>query len=181
MKLEQGYHHDALRLRAVEKWAARFRAGRITVEDDERPGRHPQNNLGDAFVRFLEKQPHALSREISNAVYSSQTTILRVLDDLGLRFFAPKWIPHRLSDVQKADEAELSQRMFDVMQGLGPERQKYLITGNESWIYWDNQRCGMWPEDRDEIPPNVNPTISSKGRWFLLISRSVVLFPLNSF
>jgi hypothetical protein len=65
------------------------------------------------------------------------------LDDLGLRFFAPTWISHRLSDAQKADRVELSQHMLDMMQELGLKQQKYLITGDESWIYWDNQRRGM--------------------------------------
>jgi hypothetical protein len=71
--------------------------------------------------------------------------------------------------------------MLDMMQGLGPKQQKYLITRDESWIYWDNQRRGMWAQDRDELAPNVKRTISSKRQWFLLISHSVVLFPLNSF
>jgi hypothetical protein len=52
--------------------------------------------------------------------------------------------------------------MLDMIQGLGPKRQKYLITGDESWIYWDDQRRGMWAQDRDELPPNVKRTISSK-------------------
>jgi hypothetical protein len=64
-KLEQGYRQDAVRLRAVEKWAARFRVGRETVENDERPERPRQNDLGDAVLKFLEKQPHSSSREIS--------------------------------------------------------------------------------------------------------------------
>jgi hypothetical protein len=54
-KLEQGYHQDALHLRAAEKWAARFRAGRESVEDDEMPGMRHQNDFGDAVLRFLEK------------------------------------------------------------------------------------------------------------------------------
>jgi histone-lysine N-methyltransferase SETMAR len=52
--------------------------------------------------------------------------------------------------------------MLDMMQGLGPKRQKYLITGEESWIHWDNQHRGMWAQDRNELPPNVKRTISSK-------------------
>jgi hypothetical protein len=116
-KLEQGYHQDALRFRAVGKWPARFHAGRKTVEDDERPGRPAQNDLSDAVLRFLEKQPHSSSREISRALYSPRTTILRVLDDLGLPFFPPRWMPHRLSDAQKADRVELSQHLLEMMQG----------------------------------------------------------------
>jgi hypothetical protein len=46
-------------------------------------------------------------------------------------------------------------------QRFGPKQQKHLITGDESWIYWDNQRRGIWTQDRDELPPNVKQTISS--------------------
>jgi hypothetical protein len=70
--------------------------------------------------------------------------------------------------------------MLDMIQGFGPRQQKYPITVDESWIYWDNQRRGMCAPNRDEPPPNVKWTISSKRRWFLLISHVVVLFPLNS-
>jgi hypothetical protein len=52
--------------------------------------------------------------------------------------------------------------MLDMMQGLGPKQHKYLIIGDESWIYWDNQNRGMWAQDRDGLPPNVKRTISSK-------------------
>jgi hypothetical protein len=70
-------------------------------------------------------------------------------------------MPHRLSEVQKADRVELSQRMLDMMWVLGPKQQQYLITGDESSIYWDNQRGGMLAQNRDELPPNVKRTISS--------------------
>jgi histone-lysine N-methyltransferase SETMAR len=80
----------------------------------------------------------------------------------GKNFFAPRWTPHRLSDAQRADGVEPSQHVLDMMQGLGPKQQKYLITVDESRIYWDNQRRGMWAQDRDELPPNGKRTISPK-------------------
>jgi hypothetical protein len=63
---------------------------------------------------------------MSKALYSPRTTILRVLDDLGLRFFAPMWIPHRLFDTQKANRVELSQHMLDMMQGLARNNRNIL-------------------------------------------------------
>jgi hypothetical protein len=52
--------------------------------------------------------------------------------------------------------------MLDMVQGLGLKQQKYLITGDESWIYWDNQRRGMRTEGRHELTLNVKRMISSK-------------------
>jgi hypothetical protein len=123
-KLEQGYHKDALRLRPVEKWAVSFRAGRETVEDDAMLGSHPQNDLGDAVLRFLEEQPNSSFRKISKPLYSRRTTILPVLDDLGLRLFATRWISHRLSDAEKTERVGLSQHMLDMIQGPGPKQHK---------------------------------------------------------
>jgi hypothetical protein len=65
------------------------------------------------------------------------------LNDLRLGFFAPTWILHRLSDAQKADSVEFSQQLLDMMQRLGPKQQKYVISGDEFWIYWNNQRRRM--------------------------------------
>jgi hypothetical protein len=38
LKRKGAYHRDKLRLRAPDEWAARFRAGLETLENDERPG-----------------------------------------------------------------------------------------------------------------------------------------------
>jgi hypothetical protein len=154
-------------------------AGRLSRMTRGQEG--PQNDLDDVVLRFLEKQLHSSSRWIGKALYSPWTTILRVLDDTGLRFFAPTWIPHRLSNAQKADRVEFPHHMLGIMQELGPKQQKYLITEDESWIDGDNRRRRILAQNRGELPPNVEQTISSKRRWFLLISRAVVLFPLNYF
>jgi hypothetical protein len=110
----------------------RFRAGQETVQDDKRPERPHQNDLGEEVLRFLERQPHSSFSEINKALLSPRTTILRVFDNFGLRFFAPRWIPYLLSDAQKADRVELSQHMLDMMQRLSTKQRKYLITGDES-------------------------------------------------
>jgi histone-lysine N-methyltransferase SETMAR len=161
-KLQLAYHEDALCLRAVEKWAARFRAGQETVDDETRPGRPAISDLSEAILQFLERQPHSSSRDISKALYLPKTTVLRIMHEIGLHFFAPRWVPYRLSDAQKADRVTICKNLIDMMISLGPKQAKYLITGDESWIYWDNQLRGMWAEDRDDVPPNVNRMVSSK-------------------
>jgi histone-lysine N-methyltransferase SETMAR len=52
--------------------------------------------------------------------------------------------------------------MLQVMQDLDPKQRKYLITSDESWIFWKNHHRGMWTEDREEVPPNVKRMICSK-------------------
>jgi hypothetical protein len=68
-KLAKGYGLDALCLRAVQKWAARFRAGEHDVEDDDRSGPPPQTDLCDAILRFLEKPVLFIARCQQGALY----------------------------------------------------------------------------------------------------------------
>jgi hypothetical protein len=52
--------------------------------------------------------------------------------------------------------------MLQITKDLGPKQQKYLITGDENWIFWDNNHLGMWVQDREDIPANAKKMISSK-------------------
>jgi hypothetical protein len=63
---------------------------------------------------------------------------------------------------QTADRVALSPHTLELMPGLGREQHKYLITEDESWICWDNRCCGMWAQDRNDLPPNTGPTVSSE-------------------
>jgi hypothetical protein len=71
--------------------------------------------------------------------------------------------------------------MPQVMQDLGPKQRKYLMTGDESWIFWDNHHHGMWTEDGEEMPPNVKRMISSKqamlSAYFLRTGFVSIEFP----
>jgi hypothetical protein len=48
------------------------------------------------------------------------------------------------------------------MQDLNSKQRKYLITGDESWIFWDTHHREMWAEDREEVPPNLKRLSCSK-------------------
>jgi hypothetical protein len=81
-------------------------------------------------------------------------------------------IPHRPSEEQKVDRVTLAQDMLQLMQDLRPKQRKYLITGDENWIFWDNHHRGMWAEDREEVPPNVKRMIRSKNDVVGILSRT---------
>jgi histone-lysine N-methyltransferase SETMAR len=161
-KLAKGYGQDALCLRTVQKSAAQFRAGQENVEDDERSARPPQTDIRDVILRFLEKNPHSSSRNISKALFIPKATILRLLTDLGLKFHQARWIPHRLSEQQKADRVAISQEMQQTMNDLARKSHEYLITGGETWIFRDHNHRGMWVQDGEDVPANVKRMISSK-------------------
>jgi hypothetical protein len=61
-KLAKGYGRDALCLRAVQKWVARFRAGQHDVEDDDRSGLRLKRIFAMPFSVFLRKPAPFIAR-----------------------------------------------------------------------------------------------------------------------
>ena len=66
----------------VSRWATRFREGRVTINDDQRPGR-PKTSTDERSVRlvadFLEQDRRATCEEISQATGISPTSVFRIL------------------------------------------------------------------------------------------------------
>jgi hypothetical protein len=52
--------------------------------------------------------------------------------------------------------------MLQMIRGLGPKQQNYLITSDEPWIFWDNDHRGMWVQDIEEVLANAKKMISSR-------------------
>jgi hypothetical protein len=75
LKLQKDYREDAFRIRGLEKWATRFRAGQITAE--VRLGKPPRTDFSDAVLPFLERQADASSRMMRKVLCSPKATVLR--------------------------------------------------------------------------------------------------------
>jgi hypothetical protein len=89
-KLSLVYGKDALCQRTVDTWAARFWIEKTSVEDDERPGSLSIDNLSYAVSGYLNRNFHTSCRKIAKDLFISTTTILRVFDEMGLRFFVAR-------------------------------------------------------------------------------------------
>jgi hypothetical protein len=118
------YEQDALGLRALQKWAARFRTGQEDVNDNDRSGGPPQTDICDLILRFLETKPHSSSRDVTETSFLPKTLILRVLADLGFKCYKARWIPHWLSWQKKADRGTLPRTGFISIE-FPPQGQKY--------------------------------------------------------
>jgi hypothetical protein len=84
------------------------------------------------------------------------------LADLGLKFYQARWIPQQCSEQDKADKANLSRDMLQMMTDLRPRQQKYLITGDETWICWDNDHRETLAREREDGLAHAKKTISSQ-------------------
>lgn len=132
------YGQDAVSRKCVYEWFVRLRAGRESVEDEPRSGRPctsrtPENT---ERVRVLLTNDRRLTlRLIAEELGISKDTVGTIVhEELGKRKICSRFVPHMLTDEQKARRCETSGDFIDTCD-RDPTFLGSIVTGDESWCY----------------------------------------------
>lgn len=136
---------------AVRKWFARFKSGDTSLEDKEGRGR-PSDFDDQALLTAVEEDESLTTRMLAADFNVDQSTIVRRLKKLGKVWKLAGWVPHELSDNNKADRVRI---FTDLLQrNQQTPFLKNLVTGDESWLLFKNVK-------RKKVC--VSPSVSPKG------------------
>ncbi|UYV60396.1 K02A2.6-like [Cordylochernes scorpioides] len=172
--LNKAFPNDAPKRTTVFEWHSRFKAGRISIEDDPRQGR-PKFQRTDENVKkitdLIKENPRTTLLELEQDTGISKTTIGRIVtEDLKLKKTPAKFIPRFLTNEQKLCRLATCEDMME-MTRTDPEWKDKIITGDETWVYgYDPETKPQTAEWRD-IAPNdffLFPKLKAvlKGRHF---------------
>jgi histone-lysine N-methyltransferase SETMAR len=160
--LSETYGDDAPSQRFVYKWAQRFRDGRKSLEDDPRSGR-PKTTAGlaEAISEILQERPFESVRTLAATLEVSRETIRETLhNELGLRKFVIRLVPHSLSPSQKQKRVEVSLQILHHLES--PGGCDNVITGDETWVFHENAHDSVWAASSAEAGTRVSRTIGAK-------------------
>jgi hypothetical protein len=162
-ELEAVYGHEALSLAAVKKWRKRFLNGRVSLDDDPRSGRPPVSDLAESVRTLLEETPFISCKRMCSKLRIAKTTCLRVLhDQLGFRKCYFRWIPHALSENQVQCRITFSEELLQVLHHARETNFDNLLTGDESWFYYEYPHDSAWAASRATLPTRTARKIGSK-------------------
>ncbi|KAJ4435152.1 hypothetical protein ANN_23728 [Periplaneta americana] len=166
----------------------RFREGKETIEDEPRSGRPSTSRTPEMIekVRQMLAQDRRLTlRLIAEELDISKDTVHTIVrDDLGKRKICSRFVPHKLTDEQKAKRMETS-RDFISMCDQDPLLLKTIVTGDETWCYQfdpESKRQSMsWCSPTSPRPKKkksrlqkskrirrVRHELHKTGKWMLL-------------
>ncbi|UYV72352.1 hypothetical protein LAZ67_9002754 [Cordylochernes scorpioides] len=136
--LNKAFPNDAPKRTTVFEWHSRFKAGRISIEDDPRQGR-PIFQRTDENVQkitdLIKENPRTTFLELEQDTGISKTTIGRiVIEDLKLKKTPAKFISRFLTNEQKLCRLATCEDMLE-MTRTDPEWKDKIITGDETWVY----------------------------------------------
>ncbi|KAI6655363.1 Transposase [Oopsacas minuta] len=124
--LEEVYKDAALPYSTVVDWARRFREGRVSIEDGARIGR-PVSSASDKNILevsvLLKEDPHITLVEIADAVGISTGTAQAIVhDNMKIRKICARWVPHLLTQVQKAKKVQCSTKLLSELDRADSRR-----------------------------------------------------------
>ena len=99
------YGPQTISMRTVFRWVKAFKAGKFSVEDDTRPGRH-KTSVTKAYiaaVKMVVEQDARLSvKDIASCTGISECSVQTILKKrLDLRKVCARWVPYLLTEEQK--------------------------------------------------------------------------------
>ena len=120
------------------EWYSRFKNGRLSFEDDSRPGR-PSTSHTEETVACVREIIHAdrrlTIREVAEDVGVAFGTCQKILtEDLQMRRVSAKFVPRLLTAEQTDDRVSICTDLRERAQN-DPNFMSSLITGDESWVY----------------------------------------------
>lgn len=136
-ELMKVYGNDAPHYQTIRKWFASFKKGNKCLKYANPSGR-PKTFKDEELIDALKEQRGATSRNIAEKIDCNQTTVCRRLKKMNLRWRKTQEVPHELSEKNKLDRLNACKRLLK-KQKKTPFLKK-LITCDEKWVLYDNNR-----------------------------------------
>ena len=153
----------------IQFWFSEFAAGRTIVSDSPRPGRPRSQDLDDAVCRMVEQDPHISARAISLELGVARDTVLNILHNtLGLDHYHLRWVPHALTQAQKAIRVAKARDLLDNINSLSSTGLSYLLTSDESWFMHSNPHSSAWSTSRDAAGTVPSPTLTREKTMIIV-------------
>lgn len=170
-ELDSVYGDSAPSFTTVKFWAAEFKRGRRSLEDDERPGRPKTVTTNDniAKVHQLVLDDRRIKvREIAEIMKMSKETVCHILNqDLGMRKLSARWVPRLLTLDHKRARMNISSALLAQFRGNKTEFWRRLITVDETWIHHytpeTKNQSKQWIE-KGEPAPKKPKAVYSAGK-----------------
>jgi hypothetical protein len=137
--------------------------GRTELFDNTGSGRPLQNDLGDALRGMLQEFSFTSCKRLCVHFRIAKATCLRILHDvLHSKQFNLRWAPHSLDDTPKAERVSLSADLVRVLKENQKTGFRNILTGDESWFYFEYPNQSVWVPSRDEVPERIKQKIETE-------------------
>ena len=137
--MTSAFEDEAPSKTTIYRWFSEFQRERVSLSDAPREGRPKtaitQENI-NAVQKLIEEDRHVTYREIQTSLGIGMSQIQKILhDELWVRKLISRWVPHNLSEEQKAARVTWCQKNLERFNGGTSNLVFDIVSGDETWIY----------------------------------------------
>ena len=167
MKFIKVYGDSSPSFSTIKKWAAEFKRGRTSLEDDSREGR-----LKSATTPEIIKQVHNMLlddwwmkvHEIAETIGISQERVGYILpEELNTKKLCARWVPQLLTADQKHTHVKISEQCMERFNKNKTDFVHRVITIDETWIHHYTPESKQQSKQWTEAKADKVGSISRKG------------------
>ena len=115
--LQQRFGEEAFNRTTVYKWSTQARIGINIENENERPGRKPDDQLLIRIQQILEEMPYSSTRSITDILNENNNIVYRYLTlYLGKIYKASRWVPHFLNLTQKQNRVNETKKLSNILK-----------------------------------------------------------------
>jgi histone-lysine N-methyltransferase SETMAR len=101
--------------------------------------------IDQAILQALDEAPFASLRQLAKRILIPMTTIrYHLVNRMGYKVKHSKWVPHSLSEAQKATRVTTSRSLLARLQSIRHQGWQYIVTLDEAWFSFSNQHEQIW-------------------------------------
>lgn len=174
-ELTRTYGDAAPSKATVARWVNEFKWGRREGQDLRPTGRPPEaitQARVDAARLAVARDPKASLRSLASELGLARETTKNLLQvHLGLRKVLARWVPHALSEAQKAVRAQHGRDFLAAWDHRWSRFRSRVVTVDETWVSYKTpltrQSAGEW-QAAGSAPPEL-PRLSDDRRKLMAI------------
>ena len=157
--------HEEFGRRAFKKSTIykHIRETKFNENDDDKKkaiGRPIDERIDPDIMSVIDENPNSSVRDIAGLLRISTSTVwIHLTESIGMKYALSRWIPHFLSEKNKADRVNLSSELFSVLSNAKRNAWHGIVTGDETWLYYGYYHPGKWIVDTEEHPISITRTI----------------------
>ncbi|CAH1959522.1 unnamed protein product [Acanthoscelides obtectus] len=157
------FGNEAPHQSTISRWYGEFKRGRVSLSDDPKVGA-PKTAVTlenvDAVRKLIIQDKHVTYREIEASLNISKTSIKKNLhEELGVRKLVSRWIPHLLTEEQKAARVNWCQKRLTRQSAVwvfqGEEKLTKVIrsrsVSKKMFVEWIIEHQQMDPDFSSKI------------------------------